>query len=383
MNLFRRYRRSETEEIDRALNAYLMDASYPIENSEATQTLNTHRMAMSAIQSDPAATGPAAGTWNRVLRATATAQPKLKGCEEMTTATAYPGTPYRPVEDSGEQQRSLGRSSLSIAASVIVIVSIVFGGWFAIMNLPPDDSRHNLAMAPATPVVGQACDVQPLTADEAIAIAKNPFNAVEPTLYDMTGLYDRLSGEGYAVPNRPQMTLFYTSHPENDIDEQEWADVLELGNAYLDCIQSGTVGQAFALMDPFIVQNYLRDHLPLFMGEEETRAYLADLLQKEAIEFGWTDPDHLSYVSDKVLQINPEFWLIYADSRLAYRDRFYTEVIGAPVLFSDQDGSVASAPTFAGIPFGQMAGSTRFARNVFFVKSSFDGQWYVFGIFIP
>ncbi len=272
---------------------------------------------------------------------------------------------------------------LNLAASVIIVAAIAVGGWFAAVNLSPNDRGHQAAMAPATPIADASCAVPALTAEEAIMIIKNPYQAIDLTLYDMGGMHTRMSAEEYAIPDHTKMLQIFTHDPVNEIDEEEWADTLKLGDQYLDCIQHGTVGQVLALMDPFVVQNYLRDRLPLFMSENETHAYLTDLLHENAIGYGWTDPDQLTFISDKVLQINPDIRLIYADSRFLYRNGFYTEVIGAPVLFSNADGSVASAPTFAGIPFGSSAGQTRFARNVFFVKSTFDGQWYVYDILIP
>lgn len=272
---------------------------------------------------------------------------------------------------------------LNLAASVMIVAAIAVGGWFAAVNLSPKDGGHQAAMAPATPVADASCAVPALTADEAIMIIKNPYRAIDLTLYDMGGMHTRMSAEEYAIPDHTKMLQIFTHDPVNEIDEEEWADTLELGDQYLGCIQHGTVGQVLALMDPFVVQNYLRDRLPLFMSEDETHVFLTDLLREDAIGYSWTDPDQLTFISDKVLQINPDIRLIYADSRFSYRNGFYTEVIGAPVLFINADGSVASAPTFAGIPFGSSAGQTRFARNVFFVKSAFDGQWYVYGIFIP
>ncbi|MCA9834347.1 MAG: hypothetical protein KC435_10390 [Thermomicrobiales bacterium] len=271
----------------------------------------------------------------------------------------------------------------NIAAILALVVALVLGGWFARNQLPPESEPTSRFAVLGLQTEGTACDVEPLTVDQAIVIMKNPFTVIDLVLYDMTGMHAKMSGQEYAVPAHSQMTQLMTHNPRNDIDQDEWAETLELGNRYLDCIQNGTVGQVLALMDPFVVQGYLRDQLPLFMNEEATRSFLADLLQGSAIEYGWTDSDQLAFVSDKVLQINPDFGLIYADSTVLSRNGFYTEVIGAPVLFSHSDGTVASAPTFAGMPFGINVEVTRFARNVFFVKSAFDGQWYVFGIFIP
>src|SRR5699024_5733050 len=95
-------------------------------NDLANDALEFHRWADETRRTDPAATGPAASTWNRVLRSTAQAESRggdmnfAALSNESQSAIVYDSRPYQP--------KNISRY-LNLAATIAIVFAVTIGGW--------------------------------------------------------------------------------------------------------------------------------------------------------------------------------------------------------------------------------------------------------------
>ncbi|MCO5227363.1 MAG: hypothetical protein M9934_03615 [Thermomicrobiales bacterium] len=278
MNPFDRNRHEDIDEIDAALNVLMSDMSYQPTSENLAPILDTHRMAMSAVRSDPAAKGPAAGTWNRVLRATA--QPASKGLEEMAAATWV--EPKSTTHLDRPQRESGGLSRITTIAATLAVVSLLaFGGWFAAMNLPPNDNSYQQGLLAGTLSASATCDVEPMTVDEVMAIVENPYSYIVSDMYPQKSTdYSRSLEEFQDVYPVIGTSLnpAYGEMPTTSAMDGALAVI----DSLMACMQDhGTVAYMLRFADPFSIQDQVRQQFPFYREEGEVRAYVEEWLLTE------------------------------------------------------------------------------------------------------
>ncbi len=373
MTTFLPHRHADDDAIDDALNALVAGESSTPATSAAADAILTQRSAMSALQRHPAAQGPAAGTWNQVLRATA--QPAAKGNQEMS-AIAYLPTDIpqhaRPVRSSRDHINSFMR----YAASILGVGGLAFSSWFALSNQPGnDDPGGRLAAIPGTPIAGSAtCDVEPLTVDEVMAIVENPQSymfdgaTASPVAYDQTGSNTNqlrvMETDLELVPGNLQPT------------EQQFADASHVANAYLACLLSGTQGQVWSFYAPSAIQSTVLAEFPVFADESTVRARVEERLIAPAVdgEFQWSI--FLQSFGASQLSVNPDRLLaVSQDSSSSY----YLSVIHFGISALDDQGNDMYLSNGVGTalkPLDPMAGTMGMAITL--AKSRSSDVWFVF-----
>lgn len=280
------------EESRRALsNRHSDDERHESEESRISlHAIEFHQWAGSALGSEPATTGPAAGTWNTVLRQTA--QPTSKGRSTMSSATlSSSGTGFTLAPDVPFRERASRFAHL--AATIALVFAIAAGGWLVMSQMPGGNGRF--AALQGTPEdSAQTCNVEPMKVDEVIAIAENPYSYLSEEQVpasrgaDMThSLWQQdyvdvrltlargsLAGQG----NEPTQAAFDQS-----------SDVL---NQYVACMQhDGTVAMQLRFSDPISIQYHIQQQFPFYRSEEQVRDYVNDWLQQadnyQRLSFDW------------------------------------------------------------------------------------------------
>ncbi|MCA9834343.1 MAG: hypothetical protein KC435_10370 [Thermomicrobiales bacterium] len=377
------HRASRTDEIDQALNALVSRRPYDPETALVSDVIDTHTQAMSALRSDPAATGPAAGTWNRVLRANA--QPTAKGQGTMS-ATATLQSPLPGAISAPARKQAGGFSHfVNIAASVLVVAAIAFSGWFATMHLQPsgDNSNGLLGMAQGTPGLDSAtCDVEPLSVDEVMAIVENPYSAFDHDLItsrDWLKVWEEKTGYDLLETNSPaidQQLLDGFTYPAT---QPSFDGAVDRANGFLVCAQKGTIGQVFVYMDPKEIQRIVLANHPVYRSEEQVRATVIELMEMPGSTFVFPGGDTL-HASSLSLAVNPEIdsALVAQGAGVSRYDA--TRVMMFGIIATDTDGTVVYQSDATGVA-SPVAGLERTERFRLIIKqSSIDGQWYVLAI---
>ncbi len=376
MNLFDRNRHDDIDEIDAALNALMSDMSYQPTSENLALILDTHRMAMSAVRSDPAAKGPAAGTWNRVLRATA--QSSSKGFEEMT-ATTWDGS--IPTSSLGSTERVKGRLPrfTTIAATLAVVSLLAFGGWFAATNLPPASEDLRLAVMQATPLVASTCDVESMTVDRVMAIVKNPYSAYdedEITSSSQLSLWRDRSKMEFLEPLFAGVDLELMDRFTYPAREPGFDNAIDRANGFLACAQGGTVGQLLNFMDPREIQRVVLSNHPVFRDEAGVRATVEELVGLPASTFVFPGQTPIPYAG-LTLSANPEraSALVAMGSDATRYEATQLMMLG--VVATNTEGTIVYQGNADGSA-NPNAGLTRQSQFRLILKqSSINGQWYV------
>lgn len=373
--------RSHVDDIDTSLNA--LEPHHPA-SDEAVTVLETHRNAMSAIRSDPAATGPAAGTWNRVLRETA--RPNAKGQHEMSATATFSTIAAGNFGWTKAKSGSRVAHSMNIAAALVVIAAIVAGGWFATTQNDqlPDPLPRFAAMGLQIDDPGNGvCDVAPLSVDEAIMILNDPLGSLTsdletppPDMY-VSGMFDRRSIQTpnvyYNMSNVYSMDTMSIDMISGDFD-----DAQPIVDEYLDCMFYGTVGQEWRLMDPTSVQYRLAVSLPTLASEQEARNLLPDILGQSGT-FGGSSS--VSGLQTSRMRLNPD------DAQTRYLagtgyPGFSGFAIG-PVQYLNPDGSLEMEADLHGNAIGKPDSRAEYSMNVIFAQSPLNQEWYVIDTFFP
>lgn len=369
MNIFRRFSHAEIDEIDSVLNALVQKHPYQVETEAVSHVIDTHTQAMSAMRTDPAASGPAAGTWNNVLRATA--QPAAKGCQEMST-TATLRSPMSGVAKAPANTQP--RGFLNIAASILAVAAIAMGGWFAAMNLlPTSDGNNGIAFAPSTPTSGEAtCDVAPLTVDEVMQIVKNPY-AFAASRNDPTA--ERLGPE-YRETTEGPTTAEYFAATRTKPAEKDFDRALAVANSYLACLPSASWGQIWALSDPSWVQRSILAHFPVYANETEVHGFVEGRIDQPLSTDHNPLDDVYTLMPGQAITANPDI-----DSARAVwpgsssGDQLLFIEFG--VLVTDEQGNIVLKSNSQGASEKYQTGSSKQRPRIVIGQSSTDGNWYI------
>lgn len=234
--------------------------------------LEFHRWADNTRRTDPAATGPGAGTWNRVLRNSAQASPKGSG--EMSTAALRTGSAGFTVATNESVGQSIRRYS-SLVATIALVLAVAVGGWLAMSQLPPG-GEGRFAAFQGTPEVAEAqtCDVEPLSVDRVMEIVNNPYlfaangPSGEPTLPENP---DNSYTSGLREAGWWDLALIGQGEI-NPPTEDEFESSSEFVNTYLECQMYGTLGQIWTFHSPIHIQEDVMSEFPVFADEDAVRA---------------------------------------------------------------------------------------------------------------
>lgn len=340
-----------------------------------------HGWANRAHSTAPGAAAPPADLWGRILAQT-NPQPKEKSQMSYPTTAAIPAVSIPPPDTRSKQ--GFGHY-LNLAATIALVLAVAVAGWFATMQLNQSGNGNDrFAMTPGTPEVASAvCDVEPLTLDEAMVILVNPYQAmdVDERLAEhyetLVWLKDQSGQTG-----QPPMELLLTDGPNGELEQAELDKALALGDSYLECVQHGTRGQVFRLLDPVGVHEYLRGLLPLFTSEKEARVIIEEELNKTGNTV-WTQDFMREYLENKSIGVNHNLDRLYIDSSYAVDSFLLDAIVIAPVVIYDEHGEVVFETEFGGFPVTNNGRAADYARNVAIAKSPFDGEWYIFNIYRP
>lgn len=185
----------------------------------------------------------------------------------------------------GEMEKPTRRFGwMTLLAAGLVGLMIVTSFWMNGSTPPPDD-RDDIAWAPgigtpqSSPVASNACTVEPLTTDEVMDMVLNPNRGYTRLGMARIPQSDSLwePEEGYLLdqmPSEPQSR----EEAENPLFQPatgETASELEtIGNQYWTCLQEGTALQAWAILDPVLVQQTILLNFPVIRTESNLRAYI-------------------------------------------------------------------------------------------------------------
>lgn len=341
-------RSSREDALDRALNE-MVDSSST--NEEFTSDANEiHRWAEETLRTDPAATGPAAGTWNRVLHQVE--QNSQRGNATMSSATIG----YESFEAA---RRQVGMESMrryaNLAATMAMVIAVAFGGWFATMQLnQPGSPEPRWAIQPATPLVDQSetCDVEPLSTDRVMDIVRNParFMATGATGEALNRVMLGGATDAELMEADPDLkTVGESSMPTQD----QFDEASEFANEYLSCLVHGTQAQIWTFYSPVHLQQKILREFPVFAEESLVRERVEEMSTQPAYygELQWEV--RLAVVSpwlreddadDSSRSLDPEIGLVTVNSELELsrvhqsESSYYTHVLSIGIEIQDQDG---------------------------------------------
>lgn len=398
MSIFERSRDiSQRDELDTWLDAH---ASKPTTHStapdQAHESLSDaaqafHRWADDVQRHDPAAQGPGGEVWNRVMSQTRR-EPSARSLEMSTVAFPI----EREVARVNPRSMPSGVSRFaSIAATVLMVLTIAGGGYIALLqNRPGGDEPGRFAAMVESPQASPStahgvCDVEPMTVDEVVAIVENPQGA---TVWDSQGTPvpedERLiESPGWPVP---QELLGLTG----DAPDEATFDAISIAaNRYVTCSQYGTFGQVLRFLYPTQVQKAVFMALPVYRTEAQVRELIEAAIDEPAYAvnpstFGeWPgDAASITQVSYRITEDRTNIrvatlgrvpgvdWDMTGDiDSLAY--------IGLDYL--DADGNVIGRTAFDGMPIEGGSEGTNGGYSLMFAHSSTTGEWYYVGARMP
>lgn len=327
----------------------------------------------------PGASEPPVDLWQRVL-----VQVKSQSKETMNMNSATTLTAPITRRTSHDEAHEGFRHYANLAATLAIVIAVALAGWFATMQLNrPGGTNSNLALIGSTPIAeSTACDVEPLTVDEAMSIAKNPLAHLEPEEgfmqmdeYLLFGwIMDQESSKpGYVSP----YTMVWDVQLEPVI-EDDFSEATSVAQGFLDCIAHGTIGQVWRYLDPVTLHYDIHSVFPMFTSEDDARVILADVLLSPA-EGIWDGGAINPTQGSGSVRINPNQELAYSVHQPPGGSVHIVDVILAPLIFFDDDGNVVLETTVTGFPIKTTGVRLNNAQNVVIGRSMIDGNWYVVG----
>lgn len=373
---------SEDNALDTALNTWAAGEQPDAADAPAEYAIEFHRWADDVRRSEPAATGPAASTWNRVLRQSA--QTVTKG---KTMSTAALGNELQAASVYGS--RLFGgegvRRLLNLAATLAIVFAVTVGGWFAMSQLPAgEDGRF--AGFQGTPDVAQShtCDVEPMTVDEVMAIVENPYSySYDPERASknlLTGSMKVIEMDYYeAWMYRIDDELL--SSGRTQVTVQDFDAASDRMNGWLSCAFDGTAGQALSFVDPFDIQRLVLSNFPVYRDVATVRESVGSLLEMPASNLWGTYQSAFSAegltvkanpVREDASQLDDEQALRYNSAR----------ILQIGVRVTDEEGETVFENSFSGVRTVDSSIPLKDGFTVLMAKSAFNGEWYVLA-FLP
>ncbi|MCO5217158.1 MAG: hypothetical protein M9950_13560, partial [Thermomicrobiales bacterium] len=226
------------------------------------------------------------------------------------------------------------------------------------------------------------CDVEPLSVDEAIVILRDPLGSLVPEFDDPVAVGYPAEFFGRQQIEAPNYYLYFAAVRSDSyavaMQSHQFAKAQLVINEYLDCMQTGTVGQEWRLMNPVTVQFRIASALPTLTSEEEARELLPELLSQPAT-FAPMNPQ--TDIVSVFPRLNPD----------VEQTRYFaaTDFIGfsgyaiSPVQFVDSSGAVKMEADLQGRSLSDPGQMEQFSMNVIYGQSSLDLEWYVIDIVFP
>lgn len=223
---------------------------------------------------------PPAGLWNSV-RLKATSESSKKETHIMNSVATYAPGPIAST-DMMPPSREGFRHYVSLASTFALVLTVALGGWFASMHLNQSGGSNGpFALIGQTDGDG-TCDVNPMTVDEVMEIAENPYRYLDendyPTPWGSTNPPTPWQDDYQEVhPNLPtSVAIGYGNEPTQAAFDQASAVI----SHYLTCIQTdGSVAMMLRFTDPFSIQHHIRTEFPFYRSEEQVREYVTEWLQ--------------------------------------------------------------------------------------------------------
>lgn len=185
------------------------------------------------------------------------------------------------VYDSRPFNRGQIARYLNYAASLLIVFGVAFAGAFMAMQMnQPDDSSGQFALFSQTDD-SATCDVEPMTVDEVMEIAENPYRYLEEDDYPQPW--------GVSNPPSPWEDDYQEVQPRlpNSLNTGLGAEPTQTAfdqasvviDEYLMCLQTdGSVAMMLRFTDPFSIQHHIRKEFPFYRTEEQVRAYVSEWL---------------------------------------------------------------------------------------------------------
>lgn len=264
---------------------------------------------------------------------------------------------------------------LNYAASLLIVFGVAFAGAFMAMQINQSGGSNGPFSLFSQSDDSATCDVEPLSVDRVMEIVKNPVPFVvngsggEPT--PATNAYAPWSNELYEADLALDLRGNRTAP-----DEEQFQDAKSVANAYLQCVLTGTVAQAFSFWHPVVIQESVLMAFPVFADETSVRELLKDELPKPVLEADgfafWADV--ISAYDVGSIGVNPQQELaLYQESLSSYASGIIT--IG--VSIENPQGETVLLVSATG---NQIVSRDRFASDMLVVtlaKSRSGDNWYV------
>lgn len=333
------------------------------------------------------ADAPPAGLWSSI-RAQVQPQPQTivetKESQPMITTATLPQSIAAPMRSTPQDQAGGFRHYVNFAATVALVLAVAGGGWLAMMqvNQPdggPEPRFAALGLQPEEEGNG-VCDAEPLTVDETIFIVKDPIGSLIPEIEDPAALgypEDWFGPRAITVPNVYwyMAQVYELDYFGMDLPQADFEAAQPVVNEFLDCLQSGTRGQLWRLMDPITVHALATQYLPTLSSEDTARVVLPDILEAPA------HPNSGGSVDTRIIRINPDSSLT---GYLAASNRTgFPGFAISPVIHVEENGDVLTEADRHGISVDDPDHDAEGAMNIIYGRSAVDNQWYVIDYFFP
>ncbi len=324
----------------------------------------------------PRAAAPPPGIWQQVL-ASVQSQSEEKEQPEMMIQPAL-ATPTGVVRRAFVP-RSVSRFT-SIAASLLVVATIAFSGWFAAMNLQPgggSDPRYASVVVKRETAGDGVCDVEPLTVEQAVEIVRDPVAVVygDSEAFQANGpdvLFDFRNWIGAQTDDWDTLMALasYTAIPVTD---DEYFSLMAFAEEYKDCLKVGTFGQRWAMTDPIKVQYEIMTRIPLLQPLDVTEAAIAELLEWRVIGA------NQSVVVTRQWQPNPDRTLmVRVDAGVTFSSQSSFII---PWQILDGEGEILGSYDIFGNSLLDEHFSDTDPGNLVVIRAKDGKSWYIVGAF--
>lgn len=372
---------SDDDALDHQLNEWAIGSNTDPASDEVADAFEFHRWADNTRRSDPAATGPAAGTWNRVLRNSAQGSSKRSSAMSSATLTAQsPG--FSRIPEESFRQRS-GRYA-TLAATVAIVLTVAFGGWLAMSQMPGGGGDGRFAALQGTPEVvqSQTCDVKPLTVDEVVAIVENPYSTIDSSWWG-TPVPGEKNDETNQIQNQEllEWPLDPIPYPGGGAsfsvpESEDFEEASAFTETLFDCVQNGTMGQMWSLQSPITVQNSILSQFQVYRDRSEVRSHIESVIDEP---YPYSNQDVYSGLK---LTPNPRV----GDARIwdgeGNAGLDFSKVMYIGVQAVDSNGSTVVAENFEGVA---VEGDRDRGNGVAYilVYSESHDQWFFHSVYAP
>lgn len=332
---------------------------------------------------------PPANMWAGIIASVAT-ESTTREEEEMTTIAMPQSVSTTPVNSESHRPVTW---FFNIAASVLIIAALAFGGWFAAMQLnspgtPTPEPRFAAIATPdasATPQTDSAtCDVEPLSVDRVVQIVENPYRFVangaagEPTEFDSsTNLrnVDLYEAEGWELSLEPQNG---TQPPGDD----EFQEASEVADAYLNCLAFGTVGQAWTFSNPIYIQDEVLMNFPVYADRESVRNWIEERIDEPAYQSSYQIPweNLMDIYKPESISVNPDPALTLSQASASSQ---FDQLIEFGVSLVDADGKVVYLTTGTGNQLVSKPQGSTLNLTVMLAHHRHGDSWYVVPFWNP